>query len=194
MGRNVAIGIQNFNDIIEKNYFYVDKTHFIKEWWDGGDSVTLITRPRRFGKTLTMSMVEQFFSVEYAGGSDLFERLKIWQEEDYRAIQGTYPVISLSFAGVKERNYEQTRKRICRILGEAYNKNRFLLESDVLTEQDKEFFLSVRPEMPEETAAFSVHKLAEFYLSTMVRRSLFCWMNTIHQCRKPMWMAIGKIL
>lgn len=162
MGRNVAVGIQNFNDIIEKNYFYVDKTHFIKEWWDGGDSVTLITRPRRFGKTLTMSMVEQFFSVEYAGRSDLFKGLKIWREEDYRAIQGTYPVISLSFAGVKERNYEQTRKRICRILAGAYNKNRFLLESDVLTEQDKEFFLSVRPEMPEETAAFSMHKLAEF--------------------------------
>ena len=61
MGREVAIGIQNYDEIIENNYFYVDKTHFIKEWWDSGDSVTQITRPRRFGKTLTMSMVEQFF-------------------------------------------------------------------------------------------------------------------------------------
>ena len=73
MGRNVAIGIQNFNQIIENDYFYVDKTLFIKEWWDSGDSVTLITRPRRFGKTLTISMVEQFFSVHYAGRRDLFE-------------------------------------------------------------------------------------------------------------------------
>ena len=95
MGRNVAIGIQNFSELIEKNYFYVDKTAFIKEWWDSGDSVTLITRPRRFGKTLNMSMVEQFFSLEYADRGDLFEGLSIWEDEEYRKIQGTYPVISL---------------------------------------------------------------------------------------------------
>ena len=82
MGRNVAIGIQNYSEIIEKNYFYVDKTSFIKDWWDSGDSVTLITRPRRFGKTLTMSMVEQFFSVDYAGREDLFEGLTVWNEEE----------------------------------------------------------------------------------------------------------------
>lgn len=82
MGRTVAIGIQNYNQIVENNYFYVDKTAFIKEWWASGDSVTLITRPRRFGKTLTMSMVEQFFSVNYAGRSDLFEGMKIWNYEE----------------------------------------------------------------------------------------------------------------
>ena len=80
MGRNVAIGIQNYSEIIEKNYFYVDKTSFIKDWWDSGDSVTLITRPRRFGKTLTMSMVEQFFSVDYAGREDLFESTAGYRE------------------------------------------------------------------------------------------------------------------
>ena len=77
MGRTVAIGIQNFNEIIEKTYFYVDKTSFIKEWWESGDSVTLITRPRRFGKTLTMSMTEQFFSVNYARRGDLFDFRKL---------------------------------------------------------------------------------------------------------------------
>ena len=77
MERTVAIGIQNFGDLIQKNYFYIDKTAFIKEWWDGGDSVTLIARPRRFGKTLNMSMVEQFFSIDYAGRKDLFEGLFI---------------------------------------------------------------------------------------------------------------------
>ena len=110
MGRNVAIGIQNYRTIIENNYFYVDKTSFIKEWWDGGDSVTLITRPRRFGKTLTMSMVEQFFSVDYTDRGDLFEGLSIWKEEFYRKIQGTYPVISLSFANVKEKTYAQLQQ------------------------------------------------------------------------------------
>lgn len=84
----------------------MDKTAFIKEWWESGDSVTLITRPRRFGKTLNMSMTEQFFSLEYAGRSDLFEGKRIWEEEKFRKVQGTYPVISLSFANIKEPTYE----------------------------------------------------------------------------------------
>ena len=61
MARTVAIGIQDFSDVIRNGYLYIDKTSFIREWWDSGDSVTLITRPRRFGKTLAMSMVEHFF-------------------------------------------------------------------------------------------------------------------------------------
>ena len=162
MGRTVAIGIQNFSEIIEKNYFYVDKTHFIKEWWDSGDSVTLITRPRRFGKTLNMSMVEQFFSVEYAGRSDLFEGLNIWKEEEYRKLQGTYPVISLSFANVKEKTYADTKLRICQLIAELYQKNKFLLESDLLTEQDKKYVMSITAEMPEVEATFSLYKLAGF--------------------------------
>lgn len=115
MSANIAIGIQDFSTLIENHYFYVDKTDFIKEWWDCGDRVTLITRPRRFGKTLTMSMVEQFFSLEYFGRSDLFERLKIWEDKKYRNIQGTYPVISLSFANVKEPTYELAEKKDLRI-------------------------------------------------------------------------------
>ena len=162
MGRTVAIGIQNFNEIIENNYFYVDKTSFIKEWWESGDSVTLITRPRRFGKTLNMSMVEQFLSVNYAGRGDLFEGLSIWQEEKYRELQGTYPVISLSFANVKEKTYEQTKQRICRLIAELYEKQRFLIESDILSEQEKAFFLGVDKDMPEETATYALHKLADF--------------------------------
>ncbi len=127
MARTVAIGIQQFNEMIEKNCFYIDKTNFIKEWWENEDSVTLITRPRRFGKTLTMSMVEQFFSVDYAGRADLFEGLSIWKEEKYRALQGTYPVISLSFANLKETNYATTRRKICRMLTDLYADHAFLL-------------------------------------------------------------------
>ena len=112
MARTVAIGIQDFEQLITNDYFYIDKTDFIREWWESGDSVTLLTRPRRFGKTLNMSMLEKFFSVEYAGRGDLFEGLDIWKEEKYRALQGTYPVISLSFANVKEQDYQTTRKKI----------------------------------------------------------------------------------
>ena len=92
MGRNIAIGIQDFGDLIQKKYFYIDKTSFLKEWWEKGDSVTLITRPRRFGKTLNMSMVKTFFSVEYANRGDLFEGLAIGKDEKYRKLQGTYPM------------------------------------------------------------------------------------------------------
>lgn len=122
MAGKVAIGLQNFGDLIQGNYFYIDKTAFIREWWENGDSVTLITRPRRFGKTLNMSMPELFFSVDYAGRGDLFEGLSIWKEEKYRKLQGTYPVISLSFANVKEINYINTRDRICQLLTNIYVK------------------------------------------------------------------------
>ncbi len=162
MGRNVAIGIQNFSELIENNCFYVDKTHFIKEWWDNRDSVTLITRPRRFGKTLTMSMVEQFFSVEYAGRGDLFEGLKIWKEEDYRVIQGTYPVISLSFANVKEKTYQGTRNKICQLLVNLYTKYDFLLEDDILKERDKEYFQRVSVDMSDVDASLALYQLSDY--------------------------------
>lgn len=69
--------------------------------------MTLITRPRRFGKTLNMSMLNCFFSDRYAGRSDLFEGLFVWEDEKYRKLQGTYPVIFLSFADVKQPNYKE---------------------------------------------------------------------------------------
>ena len=138
MARTVGIGIQNFDEIIENNYFYVDKTHFIKEWWEGGDSVTLITRPRRFGKTLTMSMVKQFFSLDYAGRADLFEGLSIWQEEKFRALQGTYPVISLSFANIKESNYLFVYSKICQVLYRLYLQNLHILDDERIRPEKKE--------------------------------------------------------
>ena len=137
MARTVGIGIQNFDKIRENQYFYIDKTSFIKEWWESGDDVTLITRPRRFGKTLNMSMVEAFFSVDYLERGDLFEGLSIWEEEKYRKMQGTYPVISLSFARVKETNYADTRERICQIIRNLYIKFSFLkFESHAVSRED----------------------------------------------------------
>ena len=112
--RTVGIGHQDFETIRNGNYFYIDKTNFIREWWESGDSVTLITRPRRFGKTLNMSMLDKFFSVKYKNREDLFQGLRIWEEKtspEYRKLQGTYPVLFLSFADVKETSYEQARKR-----------------------------------------------------------------------------------
>ena len=109
--RTVGIGHQNFEKVRMRNIFYVDKTKFIKEWWESEDEVTLITRPRRFGKTLNMSMLENFFSVEYAGRAELFEGLAIWDEEIYRELQGTWPVLFASFAGVKETSFPKAKQK-----------------------------------------------------------------------------------
>ena len=162
MTKTIAIGVQDFGRIQQNNYFYIDKTHFIKEWWESGDSVTLITRPRRFGKTLTMSMVEQFFSLSYAGRRDLFESLSIWQEEKYRSLQGTYPVISLSFANVKETNYRNARRKICQLIASEYARSDFLLKSDCLNEQEKENFRNINKNMDDVDATLALHQLSEY--------------------------------
>ncbi|MDE7431429.1 MAG: ATP-binding protein [Lachnospiraceae bacterium] len=162
MPRTVSIGRQDFEAMIKNGYFYVDKTNFIKEWWENSDSVTLITRPRRFGKTLNMSMIEQFFSVDYANRSDLFQNLNIWKEEKYRKLQGTIPVISLSFANVREDTYEKTKVRICQTLADLYIKYTFLRDSDVLTEKDREYFDRVSDRMPDTDAVIALHKLSDY--------------------------------
>lgn len=162
MGRTIAIGLQSYKEIIEKHCFYVDKTSFIREWWDSMDAVTLITRPRRFGKTLTMSMLEQFFSVDYAEDKDLFEGKEIWKEETYRSLQGQYPVISLSFANIKERNYEAARHKICQLLVNLYSKYSYLKESEFLSENDKQYFESVTIRMKDADATFALYQLSKF--------------------------------
>lgn len=162
MARTVAIGIQDFQDIREKNCFYIDKTSFIKEWWESEDSVTLITRPRRFGKTLNLSMIECFFSNKYAGRKDLFEDLLIWEEEYYRQIQGTFPVISLTFASIKETTFEKAKTQIFQLLENLYRKYRFLLEGDFLDDGEKEYFHNVNVHMKETTASVALHNLSGY--------------------------------
>ena len=162
MTPNVAIGIQDFSTLIENHYFYVDKTAFLKEWWDCGDSVTLITRPRRFGKTLTMSMTEQFFSLEYAGRSDLFEGLAIWEDEKYRSIQGTYPVISLSFANIKEPTYELTKQKICQLIRQLYYKYEFITQGEVFSEEEVNAYRRTMNEMNYVDATLSLYQLSDF--------------------------------
>ncbi len=162
MGRTVGIGIQSFEKVRDNGYFYIDKTDFIKEWWENGDDVTLITRPRRFGKTLAMDMLNQFFSVSCEGKGRLFEGLSIWKEERYRKLQGTYPVIFLSFAGVKEKDYPSAVKRICQLLTDLYHRNDFLLEGELLSEKEKAEYDNVSMDMPEVVASMAIHKMSEY--------------------------------
>ena len=162
MARTVGIGKQDFEKVRINNNFYVDKTDFIRQWWETDDDVTLITRPRRFGKTLNMSMLEKFFSVKYAGRSDLFEGLSIWNEEKYRQLQGTYPVLFISFADVKETSYPQTRKKICGIIRQLYDRYRFLLDGNLLGENEKKDFRNVSATMQDYEASGSVRALSDY--------------------------------
>lgn len=162
MARTVGIGLQDFEKVRKSHNFYIDKTEFIMEWWEANDDVTLIARPRRFGKTLNMSMLEKFFSVKYAGRGDLFEGLSVWENEDYRQIQGTWPVISLSFANIKEKDYETARGKICQILSDLYSENRFLLESGILDDKERKFFENVGIEMDDVTATFAINQLSSY--------------------------------
>ena len=162
MARTIGIGNQDFETIRREGYFYIDKTDLIRQWWESGDGVTLLTRPRRFGKTLNMSMLEKFFSVNYKDRGDLFRELKIWENEKYRKLQGTYPVIFLSFAGIKESTYEGARESMCRTIEEQFNKYDRLLTGELLNEREKAFCRSISTDMSDSTAAASLRALSDF--------------------------------
>lgn len=163
MPRTVGIGHQDFEQLIASNNFYIDKTMFIKEWWESGDIVTLITRPRRFGKTLNMSMAEKFFSCRYAGKSQLFSNMSIWKYEEYQQLQGTYPVIALSFSDVKEKTFREARKKICKTIQLLYNEFYFLLDGELLHASEKEDFQKISVDMEDYMASLSL-KLLSGYL------------------------------
>jgi len=158
----MGIGQHDFEVIRREGYFYIDKTKFIQQWWESGDLVTLITRPRRFGKTLAMSMVEKFFSAAYAGRGELFEGLSIWETEGYRALQGSYPVIALSFSDIKESTFREAYKKICKSIQMLYNRFAFLAGSDLLNDSEKTDFHAISADMERYMATLSLKMLSEY--------------------------------
>lgn len=160
MEKTISIGAQDFEYLRKNQFFYIDKTAFIKEWWENGDIVTLITRPRRFGKTLNMSMIEKFFSNQYAERSDLFDGLDIWSEDEYRKLQGAFPVIFLSFAGIKGGDYQSARKGIIQKIIDLYTKYQYLLDGDSLNSGEKKYFEFIDADMADDTAVMSLHRLS----------------------------------
>ncbi|MDE7008301.1 MAG: AAA family ATPase, partial [Lachnospiraceae bacterium] len=165
MQKRIGIGKQDFAALMENQCFYIDKTDLIRQWWDSGDDVTLITRPRRFGKTLNMSMLNCFFSNQYAGRSDLFEGLSVWNHEEYRQIQGTYPVLFLSFASVKADNAADAKKQIKSRITSLYQDHEYLLEDESLNESEKLAYRRLLTEMinmDDITACDSLNHLCKY--------------------------------
>ena len=144
MKRPMAIGIDDFKKVRE-SYYFVDKTFFLKELINAHSEVTLCTRPRRFGKTLTLSMVNYFFDCENAEeNSKLFEGLEIAQAGDnYMAEQGKYPVVFLTLKGVKELEWEECYKILRRVIQEQYLHHKYLLMSDKIKSEDKQYIASI---------------------------------------------------
>ena len=170
MAKVVGIGKQRFDKIVENDCFYIDKTMFIKEWWENQDDVTLITRPRRFGKTLNMDMLKCFFSVEYKDRGDLFEGLDIWKEKKYREIQGTYPVIFMSFAEIKQNNYKDAVEKIKRIICDLCQQFDFLKDWDGLTEIEKKNISDISYDMSDVMAQDLLKNMSN-YLSRYYKKN-----------------------
>lgn len=160
--RTISIGIQDYEQLQKNQCFYIDKTNFIKEWWENKDIVTLITRPRRFGKTLNMNMVECFFSKRYENRGELFEPYNIWKDETYRKLQGTYPVIFISFANIKGDTFEKAKRSILQVLVKLYSIHDYVKTSEYLNQRDIEFYDSVRMDMPDDVADLSIMYLSDY--------------------------------
>ncbi len=201
MNENKAgLGYQNFEEVRTEHIFYIDKTDFIREWWENADKVTLITRPRRFGKTLNMSMMECFFSNKYAGRSELFEGLSIWEEKSldgeyrYRRLQGTFPVIFLSFANVKATTYKEMLFKITEVITDLYNKNDYLLEGNLLNEREQKYYQEIELGMRSELAAGAIRSMAGFMQRYYGQKVIISWMNMTRRCRTHGFWGIGRKL
>lgn len=158
--QTISLGNTAFASIREANSFYIDKTDFIRQWWESQDVATLITRPRRFGKSLNLNMLECFFSEKYRGEGELFRGLSIWNHEKYREIQGTYPVIFFSFADIKGQTFTSAREAICQVIQDLYAEFGFLKESERLSQEEKDYFSLVVPTMSDAVAAMSLKRLS----------------------------------
>ena len=172
----------------EDHIFYIDKTDFIKEWWEYSDMVTLITRPRRFGKTLNLSMAECFFSNRSANRGDLFEGLSIWQSEEYRNMQGTYPVIFLSFAPIKTGRIDEIKAALKQIVADVYREYRFIMEAQIFHQKDREDFDAVSKQMDDMTAYTALNRLCS-YLYQYYHKNVIIMLDEYDTPMQEAWIA-----
>ena len=172
MPRTVAIGVQSFAELRERGHFLVDKTSFIADWWHSADQVTLICRPRRFGKTLNMDMVECFFSNKYASRADLFNGFDVWSDADLRREQGAWPVVSLSFSAAKGASAEAVVRRICEEIARAWRQHRDDIDADSLGDQERDLLEGRTPFVDPMVAPNSLARLCELLEQSMGKRCI----------------------
>ena len=176
MNQTISIGKQDFVSLRENHYFYIDKTDFIRQWWENADDITLITRPRRFGKTLNMNMLNCFFSRQYENRGDLFKGLSIWTDQRYQRLQGSYPVIFISFADVKQNNYKDAIQKIKNIIVDAYRQHRYLNKEDCFTENEKQQMMEITEKMDDVTAQDALKNLSS-YLNLLYGKKVLIFLD-----------------
>lgn len=176
MNQTISIGKQDFVSLRENHYFYIDKTDFIRQWWENADDITLITRPRRFGKTLNMNMLNCFFSRQYENRGDLFKGLSIWTDQRYQRLQGSYPVIFISFADVKQNNYKDAIQKIKNIIVDAYRQHRYLNKEDCFTENEKQQMMAITEKMDDVTAQDALKNLSS-YLNLLYGKKVLIFLD-----------------
>ena len=172
MPRTVAIGVQSFVDLRERGYFLVDKTSFIADWWHSADQVTFIHRPRRFGKTLNMDMVECFFSNKCASRADLFSGLDVWSDANLRCEQGAWPVVSLSFSAAKGASAEAVVRRMCEQIARAWRQHRDDIDADSLGDQERDLLEGRTPFVDPMVAPNSLARLCELLEKSTGKRCI----------------------
>lgn len=161
---NVGLGYQNFLDFVCGKRFYVDKTHFIPEWLANDARITLITRPRRFGKSMLLSTVRTFFDPMYADHPEYFEKLRVWKDADSRSLFGTIPVISVSFGSCKGNDFAQAMRGVTLGLYNMYIQHEYLRESPKLSEEEKAEYRRIVASFSEQRTEYveiSIQKLCE---------------------------------
>lgn len=161
---NVGLGYQNFLDFVCGKRFYVDKTHFIPEWLASDARITLITRPRRFGKSMLLSTVRTFFDPMYADHPEYFKKLQVWKDKDCRRLFGTIPVISVSFGSCKGNHFEQAMRGVTLGLYNMYVQHEYLRESSRLNEEEKAEYRRIVASFSEQRTEYvevSIQKLCE---------------------------------
>lgn len=176
MNQTISIGKQDFVSLRENHYFYIDKTDFIRQWWENADDITLITRPRRFGKTLNMDMLNCFFSRQYEKRGDLFKGLSIWTDQRYQRLQGSYPVIFISFADVKQNNYKDAIQKIKNIIVDVYRQHRYLNNEECFTENEKQQMMAITEKMDDVTAQDALKNLSS-YLNLLYGKKVLIFLD-----------------
>ena len=160
----LPVRISDFKELIEEKYPFVDKTLFVKEIMNNGSKVILITRPRRFGKTLNMSMLYYFLTQNQANEENLFENLEISKDVEFcKEHQNKYPVILISFKDIKEISYKKVIAKVKILIGALYAQHRYLLEGEVLYEEEKDLFCKIlKTKATEEQLENSLKALSEY--------------------------------
>lgn len=168
----LPIGVEDFKRLVDNEYYFVDKTLMIKELLENKETVNLFTRPRRFGKTLNMSMLQRFFEATEKSNAYLFDGLKIAAYPEYMAYQGQYPVISISLKSMKRASYQEAYFEYVKLLSDEFERHEIILQSDLVSEEDKLEFQKIKKRIAEPKEYNSAVKLLSKCLQKVYQKNV----------------------